>query len=267
MTGIALALGGGSALGWAHIGVLRALQAGEVPAAAVAGTSIGALVAACYAANRLDALEGIARDMRWWTTIAYLDPLLGRGALLGGRRIARMLAQHLGHRRLEDLPIPVALVAADLATGDEIRLAAGPIAPAVRASIALPGIFAPERRDGRWLIDGGMIANVPLAAAAALAPGRPLVAVDLFADYAGFVAASGGVEAIGTLGAARAGFQMLMRRQTRQAASTIPIAAMIAPRVGAFSPAAFHRAAALIDAGRVAGEAALPAIRGHLASA
>src|SRR3546814_15429075 len=92
---IALALGGGAALGWAHIGVLRALHRHGVPIGAVAGTSIGALAAVCQAADRLDVLEDIARSARLRTVLRYLDPHFRRGAMLWGRTIARQLDRHL----------------------------------------------------------------------------------------------------------------------------------------------------------------------------
>ena len=261
--GIALALGGGAALGWAHIGVLRTLAEAQVPIGAVAGTSIGALAAVCLAADRLDAMEAIARGATRTRILAYLDPHLARGALLGGRRIARELAEHLGaETSFADLALPCAAVAADLDTGEEVRLAAGPVIDAVQASIALPGLFRPVRRDGRLLIDGGMVANVPLGASRALAPALPLVAVDLMADYAGHVRtgnwAARGRPAFATL---RSAFLMMMVRQTELAARLERPAVTIAPAVGHLSTGAFGRADELIGLGRAAAEAALPAIR------
>ncbi|WP_174274465.1 patatin-like phospholipase family protein, partial [Sphingomonas bacterium] len=176
---IALALGGGAALGWAHIGVLRVLAEEGIAVGAVAGTSIGAIAAICLAADRLDVLEGIATGATRRHVFGYLDPHLGRGALLGGRGIARRLREHLGDVRLEALRMPVSIVAADIDRSEEVRLTVGPAIAAVQASIALPGLFRPVAIDGRLLVDGGMVACVPLAAARAIAPALPLVAVSL----------------------------------------------------------------------------------------
>lgn len=260
---IALALGGGAALGWAHIGVLRLLAEEGIAVGAVAGTSIGALAGVCLAAGRLDALEAIARAATRRRMLAYLDPHLRRGALLGGRRIARELSQQLGSEtRFGDFAIPCCTVAADLDTGEEVRLAEGGVIDAVRASIALPGLFRPVRRDGRVLIDGGMVANVPVAAARALAPALPVVAVDLMGDYAGHVAAGGWARRERTaFSAVRSAFLLMMARQTALALARDPPAVLVAPKVGHLSTGAFHQAEQLIAVGRAAAADALPAIR------
>jgi len=260
-TGIALALGGGAARGWAHIGALRVLQEQGIAIDAVAGTSIGALAAICLAADRLDVLEEIAMGATHTRVLAYLDPQLGRGAWLGGRRIARELNLHFGGLRLEDLPIPTALIAADLETAEEVRLTTGPVISAVQASIGLPGVFRPTQRDGRLLIDGGLVANVPVGAARALAPGRPVIAIDLMGDYAGYVRASthdGRRSALSTL---RSAFLMMVTQQTRQALALDPPDVLITIPAGHISTGAFTRAAELMQLGRQAMTQALPAIK------
>ena len=258
--GIALALGGGAALGWAHIGVLRVLQEENVPVAAVSGTSIGALAALCFAADRLDVLEEIARGATRVRVLSYLDPHIGREAMLGGRRIARELAMHFGERRFEDMPMPTSVIAADLLTGEEVRLASGPVVDAVAASMALPGIFRPVKRDGRTLVDGGMVANVPVGAVRELAPGAPVVAVHLMDDYEGYVASlgPGPYTALRTL---RMAFLMMAAKLDRQSLFLDRPEVLIAPRLGRFGTGAFTRAAELIEIGREAVTAALPAIR------
>jgi len=259
--GIALALGGGAARGWAHIGALHALQDEGIEIAAVAGTSIGALAALSFAAGRLDVLEAIALGATHRHVLAYLDPHLGRGAWLGGRRIARELEQHIGAIRLEDLPIPVALVAADLMTGEEVRLTSGPAVTAAQASIGLPGIFRPIERDGRLLIDGGMVSNLPVGAARVLASGRPVVAIDLMGDYAGYIRSSSPDGHPSALGTVRSAFLMMTVQQTRQAVALDPPDVLITIPAGHISTSAFTRAVELIRIGREAVVAALPAIR------
>lgn len=256
---IALALGGGAALGWAHIGFLRVLQEAEIAVGAVAGTSIGAVAAICLAADRLDVLEGIARGATRRRVLGYLDPHLRRGAVLGGRRIARELEQHLGPLNFADLAIPAAAIAADLDRGSEVRLSKGRVVEAVLASIALPGIFRPVVRDGRPLIDGGMVANLPIAAARALAPDLPVVAVDLMGDFAGHVAARGAARS--SLSVVRSAFLMMMAQQTKGAVALEPPEVLVTMPLGHVSTGAFTSAERLIAIGREGAENALPHIR------
>jgi NTE family protein len=258
--GIALALGGGAARGWAHIGALRALGEEGIRIDAVAGASIGALAALCFAAGRLDILEEIALGATHRRVLAYLDPHLGRGAWFGGRRIARELEEHIGAIRLEDLSIPIALIAADLKTGEEVRLTSGPAITAVQASIGLPGIFRPTLRDGRLLIDGGIVSNLPIGAARALASGQPVVAIDLMGDYVGYIRAST-VDGRSALGTVRSAFLMMTAQQTRQAVALDPPDVLITIPAGHIGTGAFTRAAELIRLGHDAVIAALPAIR------
>lgn len=176
---IGLALGGGAARGWAHIGVLRALEELEIPVCAVAGTSMGALVGA-FAANaqvekiELFALGLAARDVG----PSLLDLTLPRSGLVEGRKITRLLVEHLGVRRFDQLRLPFRAVATDLLTGAEIILASGDLVEAVRASIAIPGIFTPVARDGALLADGGLVNPVPVSVARALGV-EAVIAVDL----------------------------------------------------------------------------------------
>ena len=258
---MALALGGGAARGWAHIGALRALQEEGIAVTAVAGTSIGALTALCLAADRLDVLQEIALSATHARVLAYLDPHLGRGAWLGGRRIAHELEQHIGAMRLEDLAMPIALVAADLNSGEEVRLTSGPAVTAVQASIGLPGIFRPIERDGRLLIDGGMISNLPIGAARAIAGESPVVAIDVMGDYVGYVRASSPDGHPSALGTVRSAFLMMTAQQTRQAIAIDPPDVLITIPAGHISTRAFTHAAELIPLGHEAVIAALPAIR------
>lgn len=263
MTAIALALGGGAALGWAHIGVLRALEEGGIEVGAVAGTSIGALAAVCLAADRLGALEEIARSANLRTMLRYLDPHMRRGAMLGGRMIARELQLHLGHLAFDDLAIPAAAVAADLATGEEVILDTGPVADAIRASMALPGIFHPIIRDGRVLIDGGAVMPVPVSVARSLGGDMPVVAVNLQGDYANRASATGlrSGHRFTTMGVVRSAAGLLFSRLARQSLELTPPELEIAPRVGHIEVHHFMRAHELIEIGRSATEDALPAIR------
>ena len=259
---IALALGGGAALGWAHIGVLRVLEEEGIAVGAVAGTSIGALAGLCLAAGKLDVLEEIALGATRGRVLSYLDPCFGRGAFLGGKRIARELEGHFAGMTFADLAMPLAMVAADLDTAEEVRLTSGPVIDAVQASMALPALFQPVVRDGRTLIDGGMVAALPVGAARALAPGLPLVAIDLLGDFAGHVAGvTGGGRARSAIATARSAFLMMMAAQTRQTIALVPPALTLALPVGGYGTGAFTAARPLIAIGRTAAEKALPQIR------
>jgi NTE family protein len=175
---VGLALGSGAARGWAHIGVVRAVREAGYEPGWVAGSSIGALVGAALALDRLDALETFARGLTNRGVLAYLDVAMPVRGLLEGERATALFAELLGGADLKDARIPVCIVATDLATGEEVRLSDGPAALAVRASTAVPGIFAPAVVGGRYLVDGGLVNPVPVDAVRALGA-RKVIAVDL----------------------------------------------------------------------------------------
>lgn len=175
---IGLALGSGSARGLAHIGVIRALREFDIPVDVVAGTSIGALIGAAYASGRLDTLEEAFRSFDWKAIGSLFDPIFPRSGLISGKKITGFVAAHVCAERIEQLPMPFCAIAADIATGEEIRLDDGDVLEAVRASISVPGILTPVLRDGRILVDGGLVDPVPVSAVRSM--GADLViAVDL----------------------------------------------------------------------------------------
>lgn len=161
--GIALALGGGCARGWAHIGALRALDEAGVEISMIAGTSIGALVGGCYLAGKLDELEDFARSLTRRRIFGLLDLSLGGSGLFGGMKLDARLREHIAGMRFEDLDRPFVCVAAELRTGHEIWVSSGSLITAMRASYALPGVFEPVTCNGRMLIDGAMVNPVPVS--------------------------------------------------------------------------------------------------------
>jgi NTE family protein len=165
---IGLALGGGAARGFAHIGVLRTLLAHGIVPNLVVGTSIGAVVGGAYAAGHLDTLEEWARSLQVRNILGYLDVRLNGSGLIGGEKLAAKLEASLGNVLIEELPAKFASVAAEVRTGHEIWLTHGRLVEAMRASYALPGIFSPMLIGDRWLIDGGLVNPVPVSAARAL---------------------------------------------------------------------------------------------------
>ena len=167
---IGVALGGGGARGWAHIGVLRKLIAAGIEPAVIAGTSIGAIVGGAYAAGRLDELEAFACDLDRRAIWRLADLNLGKGAggLVLGERLVQALTTIIGDHAVESLPKKFAAVATELQTGHEIWLEQGSLITAIRASYALPGIFVPVTIEGRPLIDGGITNPVPVSACRAM---------------------------------------------------------------------------------------------------
>ncbi|MBK8457029.1 MAG: patatin-like phospholipase family protein [Phyllobacteriaceae bacterium] len=182
--GVALALGGGAARGWAHIGVLRALDEAQIAIDMIAGTSVGALVGGCYLAGKLDQLEEFARSITRRRMFSLFDFRFAGDGLLGGMKLDAKLRQHIDGVRFEDLSKPFVCVATELKTGHEVWLTSGAIVPAMRASYALPGVFTPVSCNKRTLIDGAMVNPVPVSVCRAHEQ-RLVVAVNLHYDHFG----------------------------------------------------------------------------------
>ncbi|MFP4463226.1 MAG: patatin-like phospholipase RssA [Guyparkeria sp.] len=180
---IGLALGSGAARGWAHIGVIRALEGAGLRPSMVAGCSIGALVGAGYAGESLDKLEDWVRGIRSWDVMRLLDIRLG-GGLIEGDSLMRSLARQVEPVDIENLRVPFAAVATDLEAGREVWLREGSLMEAVRASIAVPGLMSPVRNQGRWLVDGGLTDPVPVSLCRALGA-DVVIAVNLNSDLVG----------------------------------------------------------------------------------
>lgn len=181
---IGLALGGGAARGFAHIGILRTLLAHGIVPNVVVGTSIGAVVGGSYAAGHLDTLEEWARGLQPRNILSYLDIRLNGSGLIGGNKLATQLEASLGQTLIEDLPLKFASVATEVRTGHEIWLTHGRLVDAMRASYALPGIFSPVLVGDRWLVDGALVNPVPVSAARALGA-EIVIAVNLSNDVFG----------------------------------------------------------------------------------
>ena len=293
---LGLVLGGGAARGFAHIGVLRALMKRGLSFDVIAGTSIGAMAGGCYAAGHLDDFEEWARSLTRRRVFGYLDFSLSGSGLIGGARLADKLNTTLGKITIDELPLRFAAIATEIGTGHEIWLTRGRLADAVRASYSLPGVFAPVRVGGRWLMDGALVNPVPVSAARALGA-RVVVAVNLNADLIGrgsTIASHGSDESDETvdettqqsrglrsmfaaehslkrqfLGAAgRPGFSTVMMeafnimqdRITRARLAGDPPDVIINPRLGAIGLIDFHRADEAIALGAEATERALDSI-------
>lgn len=175
---IALALGAGGARGLAQIGVIEALQARGLQIVAVAGSSSGALVGGIFAAGKLTEFHARLMEMERSDYLRLLDPVFGRPALFRGDRLIETLAEVVGNPDIESLPVDFTAVAVDLQRQREVWLRDGPLWTAIRASIAIPGLFTPHEVHGRDLVDGGLLAPLPIAATR-LSDAHRLIAVDM----------------------------------------------------------------------------------------
>lgn len=160
---VSLVLGSGGARGLAHIGVIRALEQAGLEIRHIAGSSMGALVGGIHAAGQLDAYEDWVRGLEQSDVLALVDWTFSGGGLIRGRKIIDKLADLVGRYDIEDLKTEFTAVAVDLDMGREVWLDRGPLFDAIRASIAIPGVFTPHEYRGRTLIDGGILNPVPIA--------------------------------------------------------------------------------------------------------
>lgn len=175
---IGLALGGGAARGFAHVGVIQVLEEAGIKPDLVAGTSAGSLVAALHASGRNGSqLQRIAETMDEATFTDWTLPLFSRG-MLRGDALARYVHQQVGGRRIEELAMPLGILATDLQSGQGVLFERGNIATAVRASSAVPALFQPVRITGRDYVDGGLVAPVPVRQARQMGA-ELVIAVDI----------------------------------------------------------------------------------------
>jgi NTE family protein len=181
---IGLALGSGSARGWAHVGIIDALAEAGIEADIVCGTSIGSLVGATFVAGHLAELRRWAEKATWREIVAMLDIRLSGGGVIEGNEVIKWLTGLGVDKPIESYAKRYAAIATDLATGREVWLEHGPIHEAVRASIALPGILSPVKIDGKWLVDGGLSNPVPVSVCRALGA-DVIIAVNLNGDLLG----------------------------------------------------------------------------------
>ena len=176
---IGLALGGGGARGYAHLGVLKALREANIPVDVIAGTSMGAVVGAAYAAGSgVEELEDMATHIRWRQLLRLADPTIPRQGVIAGNRLEKYFNTLIMEKEFNQLEKTLIVVATDIMTGEEVRINSGSVARALRASTALPGIFCPIKLGRRLLVDGTITTPVPVEAAVE-AGATLIVAVDV----------------------------------------------------------------------------------------
>ena len=174
---IGLALGSGSARGWAHIGAIRALEERGVKPDLICGTSIGALVGAVYASGQLDQLESWVTGLAWSKVWRLMDITL-KGGLIRGQRLFNLFRATFQELEISELATPFGAIATELSSGREIWLRQGKLFDVVRASIATPGLFTPVIHNGTVLVDGGLVNPVPVSMCRAFGA-EIVIAVDL----------------------------------------------------------------------------------------
>ncbi len=166
---IGLVLGGGGARGWAHIGVIRAIQEARIPIHCVAGTSMGALVGGAFVCGKIDLLQKVAIDLDWKHVFHYVIEFSPhRSGLIDGSKIVKFVRRHITSTNIEDASIPLQVVATNIQTGQEVVISQGDIIDAIRASVSIPGIFTPVVKRDLVLVDGGLVNPVPVSVVKAM---------------------------------------------------------------------------------------------------
>lgn len=270
---VGLALGAGAARGWAHIGVIERLEEHGIFACAIAGSSIGALAGGLHAAGRLSALKDFALGLTRRRVLSLLDFSWRGSGLIAGERLGGLLDDVVGGVGFSDIAIPFICIATELGTGHELWLRSGPLGPAIRASYALPGVFRPVRVNGHWLIDGGVVNPVPVAACRALGA-RMVIAVNLGAETATGIAIQNppdiavsdkGLTAPSLTSVIAAAFNITQDRLSRSRLAGDPPDISIVPRINGMGLFEFDKAEKAIAAGRDAVDRAMPEIERAIA--
>jgi NTE family protein len=179
---IGLALGSGAARGWAHIGVIQALEEMGIEIDVVSGCSIGSYVGATYASGKLIELAEWVESLTEWQVFALMGVGFQKGGLVNGLKVFKALQENFSYETFEELKKPFAAVATDLYSGREVNFISGSVIEAVRASCAIPGLFPPLLFDNRWLVDGGVVNPVPVNMCRMLGADI-VIAVNLSADF------------------------------------------------------------------------------------
>ncbi len=176
---LGLVLGCGASKGWAHIGIIEALENAGIPIDIIAGCSVGAYVGAIYASGGLRSLKEFLLRMDGKKIFSYFDMAFSRSGILNGtKRVTELFSMHSTIKNFEDLSIPLAMVATDLERGEKVVLTSGNIISALRATMSYPALFAPVKMNGCWLVDGGLVDPVPVGVARAMGA-EIVIAVDL----------------------------------------------------------------------------------------
>ncbi len=252
----ALALGGGAARGIAHVGVMKVLEREGLTPDLVVGTSAGALAGAFLAAGVSAERTAAWGESLRWPLLAR--PVVSRRGLMANDRMGDLLRRALPVRTFDELTIPFACMATDLATAEPVLLCEGELASAIRASCAIPGLLVPVERDGLQLVDGGVTANVPTTVARRLGA-EVVAAVDVNLSYQRPQPPGNMVEIVVH------SFFTVARAAERLETAEADV--LIAPDIGDIGFEQLHRAPELIAAGEAAARQAVPRLRARLGAA
>jgi NTE family protein len=246
---VIVVLGGGGARGFAHVGVLKALREAQVPIDMVVGTSMGALVGSLYCSGiKLEDIENIAEDIRW-TDISNLGltsllTMVTSEKLLSTEKMEKYINKLIGNKYFFQLKTPFACVATDIKTGEKIIFKEGPVAPAARASANIPGLFAPVEYRQRFLVDGGLVENIPVSVAKLFDPDI-IITIAVSAD----ITKNSYSNVFSTL------FQTIYIQGQQSDRNNLAMSdIVIAPKVSDISAIELNKAVECIDAGFLAGK-------------
>jgi len=254
---LGLALGGGAARGFAHIGVLQVLDEAGIKPGLVVGTSAGSLVGAIYASGKSGVqLQQVALGMDEAAITDWTLPFFNRG-VLRGEALGRYVSAQVAGKTIEEMPLPLGIVATDLQSGEGILFRRGDVATAVRASSAVPAVFTPVRINGREYVDGGLVAPVPARYARQMGA-DVVLAVDISSAPEGN--ATGGM-----LQVLLQTFAIMGRSINSYALKDADL--VVRPALSGVGSSDFKDRQRSIDAGRAAMQAALPQLRALLAQA
>ncbi len=264
-------MGGGAARGLAHIGVLAVLEKENIPIDMIAGTSIGGMVGAFRARGQDSSLmRELALKLNVMKILSLADLALPKSGLLGGKAVIKLLKKTMGKDvKFNELPIPLSLVATDIITGEEVVINEGSVLEGIRASISIPGIFTLTKRQGRYLVDGGLVNPVPVSVLKKMGADF-IIAVNVMPD-------------VGT------GVRHLKKKGQKEwkepnifnvilqslyigtyiiaKASTNGADIVISPDTTIIHPGDFHRARECIEQGEIAARQAMPEIKWRLSQA
>lgn len=259
---VALALGSGAARGYAHIGVIEELTARGHEIVGVAGSSMGAVVGGVLAAGKLDEFSEWAQALTQRAMLKLVDPTLHAAGVLRAEKILGAVGDILGPVAIEDFQIPFTAVATDLLDGRSVWLQRGPAAEAIRASIAIPGLIAPGRLDGRLLGDGGILDPVPMAPIAAARADLTIAA-----SITGVDPNDTDADRLGSFDVMNRSIDIAQAALARHILAAYPPGLLIAVPRSISHSLDFHRATEIIAAGREVAAAALDEYESRAATA
>lgn len=278
---VGLVLGSGSARGWAHIGVIEELSSMGIEPDVVAGCSVGALVGAAYCAGEIESLDRWVRQLRMLDVMSFMD-LTFKTGFVDARRLFEFFQQRFGNINIEELPKCYAAAATELMTGREVWFKRGPLIPAIKASSALPGLFAPVELDSKFMVDGGLVNPVPVSLARALGA-ELVIAVNLNSEIIGkhmrkkiqdpepepvpvpqeevepsfiskvsdYFSSNGKRSPPGMMEVMATSINIMQDRITRSRMAGDPAEILISPRLAHFGMMEFNRAEEAIEEGRL----------------